>query len=266
MAYLKSKGLYRGKLVIVFSDYHLHEFWLYDEADLYICNIVEQVEQLKRLGVAPERIKLTGTLVAQKFFQPISHEQAVQTLSLLSSMPIVLMGGAGHARSSVKEVFLQLLRSPKSFQIAVVCGNNAQLKEELGKISAPSRHPVKIYGYVDNMEVLMSAASVLVYKTGGPTMAEAVIKKLPMVLTDIHPGHEAWNLQYLIQNGIAKYARIPREVVFMVEQILDGKLAIDHEKNFAQIVRPTGSISIVEAINEINPEPDKKIVKNYQQN
>ncbi|MBX4187392.1 MAG: hypothetical protein KW802_04040, partial [Candidatus Doudnabacteria bacterium] len=32
IAYLKSVGLYRGKLVIVFSDYHLHRFWLYDEA------------------------------------------------------------------------------------------------------------------------------------------------------------------------------------------------------------------------------------------
>ena len=51
MAYLKAKGLYRGKLVIVFSDYHLHRFWLYNEADLYICNIPDQVTELKKLGI-----------------------------------------------------------------------------------------------------------------------------------------------------------------------------------------------------------------------
>ncbi len=264
MASLKAKGLYRGKLVIVFSDYHLHRFWLYDEADLYICNIPEQVTELKRLGVDPAKIKLTGTIIAEKFYQPITREEACQQIGLLTSMPVVLLGGAGRARVTTKEIFLQLLRSPKSFQVAVVCGNNQELKEDLALISAPSQHPVKIFGYIDNMEVLMSAASVLVYKTGGPSMAEAVVKKLPMVLTDIRPGHELINLQYLVQNGIAQYARIPREAVFMVEQILDGKTKTDWAACINKIVKPPGAVTVVEAVESISPAPSPINVKNYQ--
>ncbi|HEX9503336.1 MAG TPA: glycosyltransferase [Patescibacteria group bacterium] len=266
MAYLKSKGLYRGKLVVVFSDYHLHPFWLYDEADLYICNIPEQVTELKNLRVAAGKIKLTGTLIAEKFYKPISREEALRELGLLTSMPVILMGGAGRARASNKEIFLQLLRSPRSFQVVVICGKNEKLKQELLQISAPAPHPVKILGYVENMEMWMSAAHVLIYKTGGPSMAEAVVKKLPMILTDIRPGHELINLNYLVKNGIAAYARIPREAVFMAESVLDGKLMFNHERNFKQIVKPEGSILLAEVIDALNPEPAVLKVSNYQEN
>ncbi|OGE80471.1 MAG: hypothetical protein A2660_01255 [Candidatus Doudnabacteria bacterium RIFCSPHIGHO2_01_FULL_45_18] len=264
MAYLKSKGLYRGKLVIVFSDYHLHRFWLYDEADLYICNIPEQVTQLKNLGINASKIRLTGTLIAEKFFNPISREQALDQLGLLKSMPVVLMGGAGRARASNKEIFLQLLRSPRSFQVVVICGKNEQLKQELSQIAAPSPHPVKILGYVDNMEVLMSAADVLIYKTGGPSMAEAVVKKLPMILTDIRPGHELINLNYLVSRGIAKYARIPREASAMAEQVLDGQIRFDHAANFTKIVKPKDSVSLIVAIESVSSELEGLKVSHYQ--
>ncbi len=179
-------------------------------------------------------------------------------------MPVVLMVGAGGARAANKEIFLQLLRSPKSFQVVVICGKNEELKNELTQIAAPAPHPIRILGYVENMDVLMSAASVLVYKTGGPSMAEAVVKKLPMVLTDIRPGHEQINLEYLVKKGIAKYARIPREVVFMVEQILEGKLNFNHEASFKAIVKPEGAVAVAEAINSINPEKNGLRVRNYQ--
>jgi processive 1,2-diacylglycerol beta-glucosyltransferase len=265
MAYLKSKGLYRGKLVIVFSDYHLHPFWLYDEADLYICNIPEQVTELKKLGVEESKIRLTGTLIAEKFHKHISREEALDQLGLLKSMPVVLMGGAGRARASNKEIFLQLLRSPKSFQVVVICGKNEQLKKELAAISAPAPHPVKILGYVENMEVLMSAAHVLIYKTGGPSMAEAVVKKLPMILTDIRPGHELINLDYLVDHGIAKYARTPREAMRMAEQVLEGNISFNHQKNFETIVKPVGSVSLVTAIESLLPDQVGLKVSNYQE-
>jgi len=97
-------------------------------------------------------------------------------------------------------------------------------------------------------------------------MAEAVVKKLPMVLTDIRPGHELINLNYLVEKGIAKYARIPREVVYMVEQILEGRLKFDHQRSFETIVKPKNSVSVAEAIGGVIPEKSVLTVKNYQAN
>lgn len=266
VAFLKSKGLYCGKLVAVFSDFHLHQFWLYKEVDLYLCNITDQAQQLRKLGVPEEKIALTGMFLAEKFFQPIPKEQAKSDLGLLQSMPVVLLTSGARPRPANKEIFLKLLRSPKSFQIVVACGRNTELKSELEKITAPGNHPVKIYGFVDNMEVLMVASDVMVGKTGGPTMAETVVVKLPMVITDVRAGHELINLNFLLSKSIVDHGRIPREVVFLVEQILDGRIRRNWPQAYETIVHPQGSISITEALNLIKPEVLNTglTVKNYQ--
>lgn len=265
IAYLKSTGLYRGKLAINFSDYHLHSFWLYKEADLYLCSIADQAEELKKLGVPQEKIAVTGMMIAEKFFKEIKKEEALREFGLLTSMPVLLLTSGGTARMAIKKIFLQLLRSPKSFQVVAVTGKNEKLKKELEKVSAPGRHPIKILGYIDNLHVLMSAASVMVGKTGGPTMAEAVIKKLPMVITDVRPGHELANLEYLLKNQIVDYGRIPREVGFLVDEILDHRLKKHWDRSFSKIIHPPESKSLIEALNAILPESSTLKVKNYQE-
>lgn len=265
VAYLKAKGLYRGKLVAVFSDFHLQKFWMYKEVDLYLCAIEDQVKELLALGVSKDKIALTGLFIARKFNNPIDKDEAKQELGLLTSMPVVLLTSGARVRHQTIEIFLKLLRSPISFQIAVICGLNEELKNELKKISSPSNHPVKIFGYVENMEKLMSASDVLLGKPGGPTTGEAIIKKLPMVLTDARPGHEALNLEYLMSNNIVQYGRIPREAVFLVEQILDGKLKTNWESAYEKLLKSKNGTNLVEALGKIMPESEGLTVKNYQE-
>ncbi|MEJ0021695.1 MAG: glycosyltransferase [Candidatus Doudnabacteria bacterium] len=269
VAHLKSKGLYQGRLVAVFSDFHTHTFWVYHEVDLYLCAIAEQVSDLIKLGVPKEKIAVTGMILAEKFNAKIDKDQARREAGLLTTMPVILLFNGARPRMGVKAVFTRLLRSPRSFQILVVCGLNQELKTELEKISPPGPHPVKILGYADNMDVLMSAADVMVGKTGGPTMGEALLKKLPIILTNIHPGHEQSNLEYLVRNNIAQYARNPTEAVFFVEQILDGKLKKDWEHAFSKLIAPKGAVSVASAIGRIRPEEPEKYggitVKNYQE-
>lgn len=265
MAYLKTKGFYRGKIVIVFSDYHLHRFWLFEEADLYLCNIVSQAVQLRALGVPPEKITVTGMVIGDKFYDPINPEDAAREFGLLTSMPTVLVSSGGKARMSTKEIFLKLLRSQKTFQLAVVCGRNEELKKELETIAPPDRHPVKIFGYVDRMQVLMSACNLLVGKTGGPTMAEAVIKRLPIIITDARPGHELINLTFLLNNNVVDYGRIPREVVFIVEQLLEGKIKRNWPELDRIILKPDGAKTVIEALETIKPQPLGLNVRNYQE-
>jgi len=264
-AYLKSKGLYRGKLVAVFSDYHLHPFWLFDEVDQYWCNIPEQVAEMKAMGIDGSKIVLTGSVVPQKFLKQISREQACLETEVLTSMPMVLVTSGAQARLRIKDTLLKLLKSPVSFQVVVVCGRNEEMKKELSKITGPSNHPLKVLGYVINMDVLMSAASVLVGKTGGPTIIEAMVKDLPVVITDVSPGHELINLEYLKQKGLVEYGRIPREVVFLVEEILQKRNRRNWHQAFQNTLYPVNALTIDQALAKIRPEQPNLKVKNYQE-
>jgi processive 1,2-diacylglycerol beta-glucosyltransferase len=269
-AYLKSNNLYLGKLVAVFSDFHTHPFWIYDEVDLYLCAIAEQAGDLATLGIPKDKIAVTGMILSEKFNNQIGKDEARREAGLMLTMPVVLLFNGARPRMAVRDLFLRLLRSPKSFQILVVCALNQELKDELEIISPPAPHPVKILGYANNVDVLMSASDVLIGKTGGPTMGEAILKKLPIILTDINPGHEQINLEYLIRNGIAQYARNPAEATFFTEQILDGKLHKDWKRATSKLIHPTEAVSVPEAIDRIRPQDLDKTggltIKNYQAN
>ncbi len=184
-------------------------------------------------------------------------------MGLLTTMPTVLISGGRRGVLVSKELFKILIRSPKSFQVAVVCGKNIELKTDLEKISSPPRHPVKIFSFIENQDVLMSAVNVLVSKPGGPTIAEAVAKKLPVVLIDAHPGHEQANIEYLVRHNIVAYGRIAREAAFLVEKALTANTTKQATINFEKLIHPPGAHNIVEAIDLIAPPPKNPPIKSY---
>jgi len=251
VAYLKAKRMYNGKLAAAFSDYHLHRFWLYPEVDLYLCNIGEQAEELRAMGVDEGRLAVTGMIVSEKYLQKVSRTTACKEFALDSVKKTVLVSGGRRGLMASKEIVQRLLESTVPFQIAVVTGKNDQLKSLLDQIASTPEHPLKILGYVTDQEVLMSGVDVLVSKPGGPTIAEAVIKGLPIVITDAHPGHEMRNMEYLERHSIAWHGRTPMEVVRLVEQILKGEIKHDKNAAYEKIIQPTDSMELTAALKRL---------------
>ncbi len=58
IAYLKKRQLYRGLFGIAFSDYHLHRYWLYPQADFYLANIEEQKQTILNLSQGKEIVPI----------------------------------------------------------------------------------------------------------------------------------------------------------------------------------------------------------------
>lgn len=251
VAYLKKKGLYKGKLAVAFSDYHLHRFWLYDEVDLYLCNIAEQAIGLGKLGVAPERIAVTGMIVSEKYLQKVSREDAAKKFALDPRKKTVLVSGGRRGLQASKKIAADLLASPVPFQIAVVTGMNEELKKQLEEMQSTPDHDLKILGYVTDQEILMSAVEALVSKPGGPTIAEAVAKGLPVIITDAHPGHEMRNMEYLERHNIAFPGRNPAEVVKLVEMILRGEVKHDPAAAFEKIIKPKQAVELTAALKRL---------------
>lgn len=254
-AYLKREGWYQGKLVIVFSDYHLHRFWLYDECDLYLCNIAEQRDALLQLGIPEEKIALTGMIVSEKYLQNVPRTAAAKEFGLDPELPAVLVSGGRRGLLASKKIVQKLLASPKPFQIVVVAGQNEKLKSELERLTGAGDHNLQIFGYVANQEILMSAVDVLVSKPGGPTIAEAVAKGLSVVIALAHPGHEMANMRYLVDSGIGQYGRAPAEVVGAVIRILNKEILLDKQGNYEKLIAPQGHISLTQALERLNIKP-----------
>ena len=87
------------------------------------------------------------------------------------------------------------------FQIMVICGNNKKLFEELSSIEFSKT--VKVFGFINNVDVLMSASDCIITKPGGLTTSESLTKQLPLIVVNPIPGHEDRNVEFLLNNGAA---------------------------------------------------------------
>ena len=87
------------------------------------------------------------------------------------------------------------------YQIVVICGNNKNAYEQLSALNTTKK--LYVYGFVNNVEMFMSAADLIVTKPGGLTSSEALAKRLPMVIVNPIPGQEDRNVEFLLNNGAA---------------------------------------------------------------
>lgn len=180
----KRKKLADIMTIGIVTDYTLHPYW----------------EDVPR-----ERILPFGIPVHPKFNLRLDRRAAAEELGIDPDMhTILLMGGSmGHAEH-VKTIE-KIVQIGMPFQMLVVCGNNKKMQMHVEKFAARYNGNciIRPYGFVHNVEVMMSASDCIISKPGGLTVSEALAKNLPMLLADPIPGHEERNVDFLVNNGMA---------------------------------------------------------------
>ncbi|KAJ0551534.1 putative monogalactosyldiacylglycerol synthase [Helianthus annuus] len=66
------------------------------------------------------------------------------------------------------------------------------------------------------MQKWMGAYDCIITKAGPGTIAEALIRGLPIILNDYIPGQEKGNVPYVVGNGAVVFTRIPKETAQIV--------------------------------------------------
>lgn len=200
VASLKQVGNFQGKFVIAFSDYHLHRYWLYDEADLYLANISDQVEQMKQLGVKQPVVVCGITLPP---LTEINPEVVKQKLRVPPNKKIILLSsgsmGIGFPSQLLKQFIYQLTAHRSDLHIIVVCGKNETLKRDLEKEHFPD---TTVLGFYQPMSELYEITDLFLTKPGGLSTAEALQAGAPLQITHWLPGQEELNYNYLIREKL----------------------------------------------------------------
>ncbi|KAI7982896.1 hypothetical protein LOK49_LG15G00978 [Camellia lanceoleosa] len=92
----------------------------------------------------------------------------------------------------------------------VICGIIKSSRNRL--LSIDWKIPVQIKGFVTKMEECMGACDCIITKAGPGTIAEAMIRGLPIILNDYIAGQEAGNVPYVVENGFGKFSKSPKEI------------------------------------------------------
>lgn len=236
LAYLKKTGLYKGKFAITFSDFHLHKFWLYDEADFYLANIIEQKQEMISLGVVEDKIFVCGmTLKPKEVVEVFSIRKKLQ---LAEGQRVILVSSGSLGIGLSDEVIAELLEI-ENCKVVVVCGKNTTALEHLQKTFFNKNFVA--YGFYSPMNELYAVADIFVTKPGGLSTAESLRWNLPMLVTYVLPGQEELNYDYLQEKGLI----MPEPVGVcqtVREEILTG--------NFRNL------LALNKQVNEILPNPE----------
>lgn len=211
------KRVYKANfsLIAVLTDYVPHSYWVYDNVDYYIVPSEEVKQRLINKGISKLRIRVFGIPIEPRFSQEISKEEARKKLGLNPNQFTLLVMGGGQGLGPIKLIVENLLNLEFDLQIIVVCGTNIRLYDSLNKIK--HQKSLLIFGYVNNIFELMSAADIAVTKPGGITTAEALAKGLPLIIVKPIPGQEENNTNFLISKAVAVKLSHPKDIAPIIE-------------------------------------------------
>ncbi|XP_057862226.2 probable monogalactosyldiacylglycerol synthase, chloroplastic isoform X2 [Cryptomeria japonica] len=242
---LKSKGLLKKILfTTVITDLSTcHPTWFHKLVTRCYCPTPEVARRASKAGLQPPQIRVYGLPVRPSFCKAIrSKDELKRDLGMDEDLPAVLLMGGGEgmgpvektARALGETLYNEKLGEPIG-QLIVICGRNRKLAKKLQSIQW-------------NMPI----------QAGPGTIAEAMIRGLPIILNDYIAGQEAGNVPYVVENGAGRFCKSPKEIANIVAKWFGPKA--DELKMMSQnalkLARPDAVFKIVHDLDELVRQRD----------
>ncbi len=241
--------------VIVTTDLAtLHPLWFHRVARLCFVASAEAYQTGLKVGMRPAQLRQYGLPVRPIFAtEPRPKATLRRELGMDLDLPAALLVGGGEGMGRVRTVAHATALSLKGpnkphGQLIVVCGRNRHLKTRLTNARWPI--PTQILGFVDNMSDWMAACDCIVTKAGPGTIAEAMIRGLPIILSSMIPGQEEGNIPYVVDNDAGYYQQDPHEIAAIIVRWFRSDQAEMQRmaENSRRLGNPRSTYEIVEDI------------------
>ncbi len=227
------KACYPGRpfvtIITDLADYPPH-FWIEPIEEQYvICGSERAVQQAREIGKDPSHVFATSGMILRPDFYAEDNADPVALRSELQLQPdlptgMLLFGGFGS--KAMYDIAEQLEAAELRLQLIVICGRNEKLAEKFR--SRAWKMPIHVVGFTKEVHRLMRAADFLVGKPGPGSVAEAMVRKLPVILecNSWTLPQERYNTEWVKEKKVGVILHDFGQIVDAVRELLQpGKLA-----------------------------------------
>jgi len=225
-------------LITDIADFPPH-FWIERAENQYvICGSEKAAEQARAIGKDSAHVfQTSGMILRPDFYLPDGTDPLAlrKELGLQADLPTGMLLFGGFGSKVMLEIVEQLDAAKLPLQLIAICGRNEKLAESLR--ARKWNLPLHIVGFTKEVHRLMYAADFLIGKPGPGSVAEAMMRKLPVILecNAWTLPQERYNTEWVKEKRVGIVLGNFREVVGGVKQLLEPGTLAEFRRNVAAL-------------------------------
>ena len=225
-------------LITDLADYPPH-FWIEPIKEQYVIAGTERaVEQARAFGHDNAHIfQASGMILRPDFYVEDNVDPVAlrKEMGLQADLPTAIVLFGGHGSKVMYYLTERLNTAGLPLQLILICGRNEELAAKLR--GQKWNMPVHVVGFTKEVHKLMRAADFLIGKPGPGSIAEAMVRKLP-VLIECNAWtlpQERYNAEWVTEKRVGIVLKSFHEVVDGVRQMLEPARLAEFRKNVAAL-------------------------------
>jgi hypothetical protein len=205
-------------------------FWIEPGNGQYvICGTERAVEQARAMSKNAAHIFPTsGMILRPDFYAPDTADpkSVRQELNLQPELTTGMLLFGGFGSKTMYDIAERLEAAQLPLQLIVICGRNDKLAEKFR--ARPWKLPIHVVGFTKQVHHLMRGADFLIGKPGPGSVAEAMVRQLPVILecNAWTLPQERYNTEWVKEKNVGIVLKDFDDIVSGVQQLLQpGELA-----------------------------------------
>lgn len=214
-------------------------FWIEPIKEQYVIAGTERaVEQARAFGHDDAHIFATSGMILRPDFYVADNSDPLELrkeMGLHAHLPTAIVLFGGHGSKVMYEITQRLDEAGLPLQLILICGRNETLAAKLR--AGRWKMPVHVIGFTKEVHKLMRAADFLIGKPGPGSLAEAIVRKLP-VLIECNAWtlpQERYNAEWVKENRVGVVLKSFGEAVAGVKQMLEPATLVEFRNNVSAL-------------------------------
>jgi len=262
MAEYKKQFADAPQVVGVVTDFAVHSFWMHENIERYAVATEEMRAAMVARGIRPERIVVSGIPVSAAFGELPADVPALRAkLDLPRDRSIVLMMGGGLGIGPLSTMMRELDAIDAPICAVAIVGRSSRSAERVLETAHDVGYPMRVMGFVGNVDEYMHAADVLITKPGGLTSAEALAAEVTMVLFKRLPGQEERNTRYLVDRHAAVRVKRSQDLPRVIARLLSSDAARSKMRSAMRaLAKPNAAREVAGVIRGLATESSREAI------